>query len=76
MDRCRVAVTYAADALDLEITDAGGPGLVGGREQAAGHGLAGMRERAGTYGGKLSAAPLPGGGFRVATRFPLTGAAA
>ncbi|HWN61630.1 MAG TPA: ATP-binding protein, partial [Streptosporangiaceae bacterium] len=75
-DRCRVSVSYAADALDLEITDGGvGPGPAG-RDPAAGHGLTGMRERVGMYGGELSALPLPGGGFRVAARFPLTGTAA
>jgi signal transduction histidine kinase len=75
-DRCRVTVSYVADALDLEITDGGaGPGPAG-RGPAAGHGLTGMRERVGMYGGELSAAPLPGGGFRVAARFPLTGTAA
>jgi signal transduction histidine kinase len=41
-----------------------------------GCGLTGMRERVGMYGGELSAASLPGGGFRVAARFPLTGTAA
>jgi signal transduction histidine kinase len=75
-DRCRVTVSYATDTLDLEITDGGvGPGPAG-RDPAAGHGLTGMRERVGMYGGKLSATPLPGGGFRVAARFPLTGSAA
>jgi signal transduction histidine kinase len=75
-DRCGVTVSYTAEALDLEITDGGaGPGPAG-RDPAAGHGLTGMRERVGMYGGEFSAAPLPGGGFRVAARFPLTGTAA
>jgi len=74
-DRCRVTVSYAADALDLEITDGGAGPRPAGRDPAAGHGLTGMRERVGMYGGELSAAPLPGGGFRVAARFPLTGTA-
>jgi signal transduction histidine kinase len=42
----------------------------------AGHGITGMRERAGLYGGEFSAAPRPGGGFRVSARFPLTGTTA
>ena len=74
-DRCRVAVGYAGEALDLEITDNGsGPGR--GPRAGTGHGITGMRERVGMYGGEFSAAPRPGGGFRVSARFPLTGAAA
>jgi signal transduction histidine kinase len=75
-DRCRIIVSYAADALDLEITDGGAGPPPAGQDPAAGHGLTGMRERVGMYGGEFSAAPLPGGGFRVAARFPLTGTAA
>jgi signal transduction histidine kinase len=75
-DRCRITVSYAADALDLEITDGGAGPRPAGQDQAAGHGLTGMRERVGMYGGDFSAVPLPGGGFRVAARFPLTGTAA
>jgi signal transduction histidine kinase len=33
-----------------------------------GHGLIGMRERVALFGGELSAAPLPGGGFAVHAR--------
>jgi signal transduction histidine kinase len=72
-DRCRVAVGYAEQVLDLEITDHGIGGEPG---PGTGHGLTGMRERVGMYGGEFSAAPRPGGGFRVAARFPLTSTAA
>lgn len=76
-DRCRVTVTCQHDALTLEITDNGTGACHGGDTgPAAGHGIAGMRERAGMYGGQLQAGPLPGGGFRVAARFPLTATAA
>jgi signal transduction histidine kinase len=75
-DRCRVAVGYEDQSLNLEITD---NGIGAGRSTpgpGTGHGITGMRERAGMYGGEFSAAPRPGGGFRVSARFPLTGTAA
>ncbi|HEY1004776.1 MAG TPA: sensor histidine kinase [Streptosporangiaceae bacterium] len=74
--RCRVAVGYAAKSLDLEITDNGIGGAPSTPGPGTGHGITGMRERVGMYGGEFSAAPRPGGGFRVSARFPLTGAAA
>jgi signal transduction histidine kinase len=52
-----------------------GAGPAGGGAWAGlapgGHGISGMCERVGLYGGELAADPLPGGGFRVAARFPL-----
>jgi signal transduction histidine kinase len=74
-DRCRVAVGYADESLNLEITDSG-IGSASSTGPGTGHGIAGMSERVGMYGGEFSAAPRPGGGFRVSARFPLTGAAA
>jgi signal transduction histidine kinase len=54
---------------------AGRGGPAGGDARAGlalgGHGIAGMCERVGLYGGELEAGPQPGGGFRVAARFPL-----
>lgn len=52
---------------------AGGPAAGG---PVAGHGIVGMRERVGMYDGEFLAAPMPGRGFRVTARFPLTGAGA
>ncbi|MGC0419892.1 sensor histidine kinase [Embleya sp. AB8] len=71
----RVSVDYRADALAIEITDAGVGCVAGGPsadELPYGHGLAGMRERVGLYGGEFSAGPLPGHGFRVAAVLPLS----
>ncbi|MBF9066493.1 sensor histidine kinase [Streptacidiphilus fuscans] len=82
-DCCRVAVDYGENVVSLEITDAGdggdgrdgggargGPRVVG--SGGSGHGITGMRERVAMYRGEFHAGPLPGGGFRVTARFPVT----
>jgi signal transduction histidine kinase len=72
-DRCQVTIAYQDHALMLEVTDNGsGQNDNGNGNQTAGHGIVGMRERAGMYGGQFHAAPLPGHGFQVTARFPLT----
>ncbi len=65
--RALVRLTYAPEALCLEVTDDGRrpPGT------RTGHGLIGMRERASLYGGTLDTGPAPDGGFRVAALLPL-----
>jgi len=66
----RVRIGYGADALELEILDAGGttsePGQVSG-----GHGLVGMRERVAMYGGTFEAGRVRGGGFGVRVLLPV-----
>ncbi|MFH8383763.1 sensor histidine kinase [Kitasatospora sp. NPDC018058] len=65
---CRVSVDYVPDGLAVEVVDDGR----GAADPGSGHGLVGMRERVAVYGGEFTAGPLPGRGFRVAARFPLT----
>lgn len=66
----QVRLTYLTGEVELEITDAGCPGAV--NSPGTGHGIAGMRERAAVFGGKVTAGPRPGGGWRVHTVLPLS----
>jgi signal transduction histidine kinase len=70
-DACRVLVSYADDALFLEVVDAG----AGASATVPGMGITGMGERVSLLHGEFSAGPRPGGGFRVAARIPLPEAA-
>ena len=71
--RTTVTVTFAFDALELEVRDNGPGGLTGHELTGAGHGLVGMRERVELVDGVLSAGPRRHGGFRVYARLPLAG---
>jgi signal transduction histidine kinase len=71
VDRCQVRIISEQGRLTVEVTDNGrGLGDQPG-DKTQGHGLIGMRERVGMYGGKFSAASLPGPGFQVSATFPL-----
>jgi signal transduction histidine kinase len=64
----RVAMDFAADRLTIEVADDGrGPAA----EPGIGHGLIGMRERVGVFGGTLTTAERPGGGFVVRAEIPV-----
>lgn len=65
--RVRVDVRYAAEGLDIEVTDDG----IGATANGSGHGLVGMRERVGLYGGNLEYGTTATGGFRVRAVLPL-----
>jgi signal transduction histidine kinase len=73
--RATVSVTYAAEQLELCVSDDGAAaaGEAPGAEAVpgGGHGLVGMRERVTLYGGELAAGERDGGGFEVRARFPL-----
>ena len=65
-----VRVRYAAESLELEISDDGvGQAAANGTQE--GRGLIGMRERVALFGGELAAGPAAGGGFRVWARLPM-----
>jgi signal transduction histidine kinase len=63
--RCRITITGAANAVQLEVSDDGVGGAV-----VEGHGLIGIRERVSVYGGSYRAGPRAGGGFEVVVRLP------
>ncbi|GAA1240998.1 sensor histidine kinase [Kitasatospora nipponensis] len=74
--RATVTVACRGTTVEVEVRDDGRPrpGSATGTAaagQSTGHGLAGMRDRAAAYGGELTAGPLPGGGWRVATTLDL-----
>ncbi|CAM5675842.1 hypothetical protein GCM10010334_38570 [Streptomyces finlayi] len=69
---CRVTVDQRAEELRIEVVD-GGSG--GSRPQGIGYGLIGMRERTALLHGEFTAGPREDGGFRVAARLPIPGAA-
>lgn len=68
--RCEVFLDYGRGSLNVMVVDDGcGPD---DSTLASGHGLAGMRERVGLYGGELTTASRPGGGFEVRATLPVS----
>ncbi|MDN5857024.1 MAG: sensor histidine kinase [Pseudonocardia sp.] len=67
-----VLLTYAEDAVTVQIDDDGADVAAAARpgEPGGGSGLPGMWERATALGGSMAAGPLPGRGFRVLARLP------
>ena len=64
----RVRVAAGRRAVELDVRDDGRGAVNGWRR---GSGIAGMEQRAAALGGRLTAGPVPGGGFRVQARLPL-----
>jgi len=67
-DTAVVRLGYTPGALSLAVEDEGKPAA---RHASGGYGLVGMRERVTALGGRLSAGPRPGGGYRVCAELPL-----
>jgi len=68
----RVCVTYAEDAVDIEILDAGSGARALPQDGVvdSGHGLVGLRERTRLLGGTLEYGAHEGSGLRVAAHLP------
>jgi signal transduction histidine kinase len=73
-DTAVVRLGYAPGALRLAVEDEGKAVAQGSRRPLEGHGIVGMRERVAALGGRLSAGPRPGGGYRVLAELPLRAA--
>ena len=69
--RARVAISYLADRLELDIVDDGQGSGDDGHVAGGGRGLIGMRERVSLFGGELDVGPAAEGGFRVHASLPL-----
>ena len=66
--RATVELAYAGDSLHIEVADDGRGAAAS--SDGNGHGLIGMRERLAMYGGRATAGPNAGAGWRVAVDLP------
>ena len=70
--RAEVRVACTAEEVTLSVADDGAGVVPAPPSGTSGHGLPGMRERAAAYGGRLTAGPRAGGGWRVEAVLALT----
>ncbi|WP_456696455.1 sensor histidine kinase [Aeromicrobium sp. P5_D10] len=65
-----VDLLVTTDAVHIRVDDDGRGGSVANDEH--GHGIVGIRERIAVHAGEVTAAPRPGGGFRVLAVIPMS----
>ncbi|WP_180967326.1 sensor histidine kinase [Zhihengliuella halotolerans] len=68
----RVDVRWAPDGIHVAVTDNGRGSQADSSGEGSRLGLPGMRERVSLYGGTMTAAPLPRGGFAVSLFIPVS----
>lgn len=68
----RVVLARTRRGAEIRIRDSG-PAHERAAEPGGGHGLIGLRERVAGFGGSLSAATVPGGGFELHAVLPVSG---
>jgi signal transduction histidine kinase len=70
----QVTIGHGENELSIEVTDdgLGSPPQAPASQSPGGQGLPGMRERVALFNGWMDAEPLPGRGFRVSARLPLS----
>jgi signal transduction histidine kinase len=68
--KAEVSVVRVGPNVEVTVLD-NGPGQDDGPEEGGGHGLLGMRERVTALGGRCTAGPRYGGGFRVHAILPV-----
>jgi signal transduction histidine kinase len=67
----RVSIDVVDAALEVSVHNDAGD-VATGESAGAGRGLVGLRHRAELYGGRCEAGPVPGGGFEVRLRLPMS----
>jgi len=72
--KATVTLRYDGNALTLEISDDGHGAANTESGENKRRGLIGMRERVSLHGGEFTAGKIPGAGFAVKARLPLSGA--
>lgn len=71
--RAAVRVRYRGSKVEIEVDDEGTTSPRAPWPAGTGSGIAGMTDRAQALGGRLTAGPRPGGGFRVTAVLPVSG---
>lgn len=70
--KAELTVTVTDTELYLNVTNETPANRSDAETEGGGMGMVGMKERVNLYDGKLEAGPLPGGGYRVQARIPLS----
>ncbi|RSM44895.1 two-component sensor histidine kinase [Amycolatopsis balhimycina DSM 5908] len=70
-NRCAITVTVERRSIRLDVVNDDSGGTLVDIGSSGGHGLVGLRERAAELGGRLTAGPRQGGGYRFTMELPI-----